>query len=439
MKELLFSNNYTTQTSKPVPVERNGFTYYKLNHVLLFTSGVHGRIKQMRFDPDVIIDGFNNTDWEDKKNLEVYIEHNDTKDGVRNWAGYIENPIQEGDKLYGDVILEDVSVARKLALGAKFGISPKIEAVARNRDVSKFAYKNFSIVLDPACVQTYLNSNETELDNEDIKIVKELNFANVTAMENKRKSLGLSVAQFYAVPRDPPSESKLPIYDAIHTRNALARFNQTQFANNKEKATALRKIHAAAKKFGIKVGDKSEKKFKNEQEEDKMPIKRDEIFTDTQSAQQPTKPAQTVQTTPLDQPPIVNKQSITDNTKQATEQKTPQLNEVTQPKIDDKTIEAIAAIIMDKQKESQEAKKPKENTVSDTSQSQDDLKKQLAERDAKISELTEKMSKLEKEFNKPRIKSKPTQINDKLKDMDSMDLSKAILEFLKKKQQGVGI
>ena len=72
-----------------------------------------------------------------------------------------------------------------------------------------------------------------------------------TAMETKRKELGMSVAEFYAVPRDPPSDSKLPIYDAAHVRNALARFSQTQGLSAEEKATAMRKIRAAARKFNI--------------------------------------------------------------------------------------------------------------------------------------------------------------------------------------------
>ena len=45
----------------------------------------------------------------------------------------------------------------------------------------------------------------------------------------------------------------LPIHDETHVRNALARFNQTHFESSSAKATARRKIRAAARKFGIKV------------------------------------------------------------------------------------------------------------------------------------------------------------------------------------------
>lgn len=75
--------------------------------------------------------------------------------------------------------------------------------------------------------------------------------ATVTGMEAKRKELGMSVGEFYAVPRDPPSESKLPIFDAAHVRNAMARFSQTQGLSSTERASARRKIIAKAHKFDI--------------------------------------------------------------------------------------------------------------------------------------------------------------------------------------------
>jgi ATP-dependent protease ClpP protease subunit len=80
---------------------------------------------------------------------------------------------------------------------------------------------------------------------------KDMEDSTTTGMEEKRKELGMTVAEFYAIPRDPPSESKLPIFDEAHVRNAMARLNQVQGVSASEKATAKRKIIAAAKKFGI--------------------------------------------------------------------------------------------------------------------------------------------------------------------------------------------
>lgn len=82
--------------------------------------------------------------------------------------------------------------------------------------------------------------------------------ATVTGMEEKRKELGMSVAEFYAVPRDPPGDSKLPIFDAAHVRNAMARFNQTQGLSAEEKKSAKGKIKAKAKKFKIDITNFSE-------------------------------------------------------------------------------------------------------------------------------------------------------------------------------------
>jgi hypothetical protein len=45
----------------------------------------------------------------------------------------------------------------------------------------------------------------------------------------------------------------LPIHDASHVRNALARFNQTDFESKAAKSRARKKILAAAKKFDIEV------------------------------------------------------------------------------------------------------------------------------------------------------------------------------------------
>lgn len=58
---------------------------------------------------------------------------------------------------------------------------------------------------------------------------------------------------------DDTSTWKLPIHDAAHCRNALARFNQTHDIPASEKAKVKAKILAAAKKFGIEVSEKSAK------------------------------------------------------------------------------------------------------------------------------------------------------------------------------------
>jgi len=45
----------------------------------------------------------------------------------------------------------------------------------------------------------------------------------------------------------------LPIHDEAHVRNAIARFNQTEFESKAARDRARRKVLAAAKRHGIEV------------------------------------------------------------------------------------------------------------------------------------------------------------------------------------------
>ena len=54
---------------------------------------------------------------------------------------------------------------------------------------------------------------------------------------------------------DKEGEGHLPINDEEHARNALARWNQTDFESAAAKESARKKIIRAAEKFGIEVSD----------------------------------------------------------------------------------------------------------------------------------------------------------------------------------------
>ena len=56
---------------------------------------------------------------------------------------------------------------------------------------------------------------------------------------------------------DSKGGKHLPIHDAAHVRNALARFDQTHFESDSAKKSAKRKIDAAAKRLGVQVGSGS--------------------------------------------------------------------------------------------------------------------------------------------------------------------------------------
>jgi hypothetical protein len=57
---------------------------------------------------------------------------------------------------------------------------------------------------------------------------------------------------------DRDGERHLPINDGSHVRNAIARFDQTEFESASKRHAAARKILAAAKRHGIEVDDGSE-------------------------------------------------------------------------------------------------------------------------------------------------------------------------------------
>lgn len=70
----------------------------------------------------------------------------------------------------------------------------------------------------------------------------------LTAAE--RDKLGKSAFAF-------PKERKEPLENAAHVRNAIARFNQVEGVSDDERDAAWKRIKAAAKRFGVEVGEKS--------------------------------------------------------------------------------------------------------------------------------------------------------------------------------------
>ena len=71
--------------------------------------------------------------------------------------------------------------------------------------------------------------------------------------EKKRDKLRSN--QFAYVDKD--GGEHLPINDESHVRNAMARWNQTDFDSAADKEKARKKIVSAAKKHGIEVSDDS--------------------------------------------------------------------------------------------------------------------------------------------------------------------------------------
>jgi hypothetical protein len=54
---------------------------------------------------------------------------------------------------------------------------------------------------------------------------------------------------------DKAGERHLPINDAAHVRNAIARFDQTDFESQTAKHAAAKRVLAAARRYDIEVSD----------------------------------------------------------------------------------------------------------------------------------------------------------------------------------------
>lgn len=54
-----------------------------------------------------------------------------------------------------------------------------------------------------------------------------------------------------------PEQRKVPLEDASHVRNAIARFNQVEGVTDSERDAAWKKVKAAAKKHGVELSESS--------------------------------------------------------------------------------------------------------------------------------------------------------------------------------------
>jgi hypothetical protein len=54
-----------------------------------------------------------------------------------------------------------------------------------------------------------------------------------------------------------PEQRKEPLEDASHVRNAVARFDQVKGVTDAERDAAWKRIQAAAKKFDVKLEERS--------------------------------------------------------------------------------------------------------------------------------------------------------------------------------------
>ena len=111
------------------------------------------------YSVDELTKGIANTVW-DKNTLSLFTDHTPYTTG--NWAGRVENPHMEGNDVKGDLYFYDLNLINKLEGGAQFGISPELIGNLEDGNVIDIEFQNFSVVFEPACKTTYLNSKKNE-------------------------------------------------------------------------------------------------------------------------------------------------------------------------------------------------------------------------------------------------------------------------------------
>ena len=90
------------------------------------------------YSPDELDKAYNLTDWAVKENRHLFLDHDDQK--VASWVGMVENMyMTDSHELRGDLVIIDLPTARKLAYGAKFGISCKLGGEASNGAMTSFS------------------------------------------------------------------------------------------------------------------------------------------------------------------------------------------------------------------------------------------------------------------------------------------------------------
>ncbi|MFL5779243.1 MAG: DUF6582 domain-containing protein [Chloroflexota bacterium] len=76
----------------------------------------------------------------------------------------------------------------------------------------------------------------------------------MSELDTKKRN-NLKDSQFAQVDKD--GDRHLPINDKSHVRNAVSRFNQTDFDSPSDRKSAAKKVMSAAKKQGVDVADDS--------------------------------------------------------------------------------------------------------------------------------------------------------------------------------------
>lgn len=127
------------------------------------------------------------TDFDDAEVKSLFNEHDD--EDSRDWIGEVQNIRMDGEELVGDLQIVTADEARKLAYGARFGISPKVTGRDRADVMEDFRYDNFSLVLDPAVKTTYINSEDDKTEDDEDAGVKNVKVKSTMSEQDNKEEL----------------------------------------------------------------------------------------------------------------------------------------------------------------------------------------------------------------------------------------------------------
>lgn len=130
---------------------------YVLENKILMAPGVHN---EYYYSPEAIRRAFQNSDWNDKDVIALYLDHKDKE--ASQWIGFVRKPYLDGSTVRGNLEIIDKGTAIKLHAGAKMGISPKVKGDGIDGEMTKFIFQNFSVVPNPAVKAAYINMQQKE-------------------------------------------------------------------------------------------------------------------------------------------------------------------------------------------------------------------------------------------------------------------------------------
>ena len=120
----------------------------------------------------------------------LYYDHDDA---ASNWVGEVKN-VTADDKsksLFGDLHIVDSVAAKKLRYGAKWGVSPTIDAEKLVRDGKKYAldpkFISCSLVLRPAVRETMLNEDTAERRSKECIMEEKEKLREIEELATKKK------------------------------------------------------------------------------------------------------------------------------------------------------------------------------------------------------------------------------------------------------------